>query len=204
MWGVGGHLGSTVSALVDGQLDQESTERSWAHVLECSECRRLVERETWVKRRLSAIDGGDPPAQLLGSLYGLGHTPDEGVPSWDARPSWLGLDAWAAVDRIEQKGRGRRRAALALVGAGSVSVVVLGFVALGGVTSGAGEDPAGPPEAALTGPASGLGPTSGDTPTTAVVAPAASVHGTLPSPWRTPAPSRDAARNRGDVLLLGR
>lgn len=192
MWGVGGHLGSTVSALVDGQLDATTSERAWAHVLGCAECRRLVERETWVKRRLSAMGGGEPPEQLLGSLVGLGEA------RGSMRPSWEGLEAWVAVDRIEQKARGRRRAALALVGAGSVSAAVLGMVSLGAITSGAGEAPAGPPEAALT------GSTPGGTPTTAVVAPAVSVHGTLHPSHRTTGPDRDAAPGRSAVLLFGR
>ena len=45
MWGIGGHLGSAVSALVDGQLDDESSEQAWAHVQRCVPCRKRVERE---------------------------------------------------------------------------------------------------------------------------------------------------------------
>ena len=39
MWWLGGHLGAAVSALVDGQLDEESAERAWAHVAGWSSAR---------------------------------------------------------------------------------------------------------------------------------------------------------------------
>jgi hypothetical protein len=124
--GLGGHLGSTVSALVDGQLDDAATERAWAHVACCAGCRSLVENEGWVKRRVAETSGRaaapeQPPADLVGSLFRL-------------RPDEATLGAWAQVRQLEQRGRNRRRAGLALVGAGSVSAAVLGFTALGGTT----------------------------------------------------------------------
>jgi hypothetical protein len=122
MWRLGGHLGSSVSALVDGQLDEETTERAWDHVLHCPPCRRLVEHEGWVKRQLAQIAGATTPEQpsdrLVGSLRGL----DPAV--LDAS------DAWAATDRLEDRSRTRRRAGIALVGAGSVSAAVLGLSTL--------------------------------------------------------------------------
>ena len=45
---LGGHLGTRVSALLDGQLSAEETERAWAHVHQCHLCRDLVEREGWI------------------------------------------------------------------------------------------------------------------------------------------------------------
>jgi anti-sigma factor RsiW len=108
-----GHIGASVSALVDGQLSAEEEERAWAHVLGCPGCRRLVEREGWTKRRLSALSAPverhtrQVPQRLIGSLYDI--------------------DAWADVDRIEHAGR-RRRAVVAVVAAGSVGVGVLGIV----------------------------------------------------------------------------
>jgi anti-sigma factor RsiW len=48
-----GHLGTRVSALIDGQLSAEETERAWEHVHTCHTCRDLVEREGWVKTRLA-------------------------------------------------------------------------------------------------------------------------------------------------------
>ena len=126
MFGLGGHLGPTVSALVDGQLDDAATERAWAHVACCASCRSLVENEGWVKRRVAETSGrsaapAQPPADLVGSLFRL-------------RPDEATLGAWAQVRQLEQRGRTRRRTGLALVGAGSVSAAVLGFTALGGTT----------------------------------------------------------------------
>lgn len=144
-----GHLGSSVSALVDGQLDADSTERAWSHVLTCPSCRRLVEREGWVKSRVRSLGGNEPSARLIGSLY---HLEEDGRPGQAAaRPSWEGVQAWAAVDEIERRGRGRRRAGLAVVGAGSVSAAVLGFAYLGGASLGIGQAPAGNPVTSFTG-----------------------------------------------------
>lgn len=175
---LGGHLGVTVSALVDGQLDQPSAERAWAHVHGCSVCRRQVEREGWVKTQLAAMTGDEGlPSQLLGSLYGLGSSATAPVPEDPAA-------SWAAVDRIEREGRGRRRAGIALLGAGSVSVAVLGFTSLTGSTLGIGE-------------ASTTSPTQ--TPST-VIAPVARVHGRLPldQPQRqSPGGSLEQGRQQG-------
>ena len=49
-----GHVGTKVSALVDGQLPTAEAERVWAHVHVCPLCRAEVEREGWVKTRLPA------------------------------------------------------------------------------------------------------------------------------------------------------
>ena len=145
MWSFGGHIGSSVSALVDGQLDAESAERAWSHVLTCPPCRRMVEREGWVKGELATITGNEPSARLLGSLYDLN---ESSAPH--RRPSIEAIEAWVAVDQIESKGRGRRRAGLAVVGAGSVSAAVLGIASLGGAGLGIGGTPAGTPATAFT------------------------------------------------------
>ena len=64
-----GHLGSRVSALLDGQLSPVEAERAWAHVHLCHVCRDAVEREGWVKTRLSRlVRGAAAPAHLKGSL----------------------------------------------------------------------------------------------------------------------------------------
>ncbi len=142
---LGGHLGGpAVSALVDGQLDEESTERAWSHVMGCASCGRAVEREGWVKRQLAQMAGtraeDDVPDRLLGSLYELDPVESET------------RAAWAAVGELEERSRGRRRAGLAAVGVGSVSAAVLGFTALSGSTLGIGGStgPAGATPSALT------------------------------------------------------
>ncbi len=167
---LGGHLGATVSALVDGQLDPESTERAWQHVLTCASCRSDVQREAWVKRRLATMCGNEPSARLLGSLQQL---PSHVVGS---APTWAALAAWAEVDSLEESTRGRRRVGFAVAGAGSVSAAVLGFAALSSFGLG-GSAPAGSPAASIS------GSTPGSSPTTAVLPAVGRVHGRLPG-WR--------------------
>jgi len=117
-----GHIGSTASALVDGQLSPAEEERAWKHVLGCPGCRRLVEKEGWLKQRLAGL--GVPqvtaPPSLMGSLYDV--------------------DAWAVVDEIERRST-RRRSASALVGAGSVGIAVLAVMAVTSPPAGLGEVP---------------------------------------------------------------
>jgi anti-sigma factor RsiW len=121
-----GHIGSHASALIDGQLSPAEEERAWNHVLGCPGCRRLVEREGWIKQRLAGLAGPSPvvaPAGLMGALYDV--------------------NAWAAVDEIERRSR-RRRAATALVGAGSVGVAVIAMMAVTSPPAGRGELPGRP------------------------------------------------------------
>lgn len=118
-----GHIGSHASALVDGQLSPAEEERAWRHVLGCAGCRRLVEREGWIKQRLAGLGEPSPltaPPSLLGNLYDV--------------------DAWAQVDEIERRSV-RRKAAGALVGAGSVGVAVIALLAVSAPPVGRGEPP---------------------------------------------------------------
>ena len=127
MLSLSGHIGSKVSALVDGQLSSSEEERAWSHVLTCPGCRRLVEREGWTKRQLGSLCGGpasmEPPPQLMGSLYDV--------------------DAWSTVDAIEKSSR-RRRTTVALVGGGAVGACVLGLVTVTGGPTLRGDVPARP------------------------------------------------------------
>lgn len=180
---LGGHLGPTVSALLDGQLDVSSAERAWGHVHTCESCRRQVEREGWVKTRLSRMAPDEaPPAQLLGALYGLGSAPRHDTHADSAA-------AWAAVHEIERRGRGRRRTGLAVAGAGSVSLAVIGLASLTGSTLGIGGGPTGP--ATSTTMRTPL-------PTTAVVGPLARVHGRLPSGYPRRGADEDASASTGE------
>ncbi|CUR56714.1 hypothetical protein NOCA1120156 [metagenome] len=65
------HLGSRVSALLDGRLAPEEEERCWAHVHSCHTCRDLVEQEGRVKTQLARLSPGsrwDPrPARVTSS-----------------------------------------------------------------------------------------------------------------------------------------
>lgn len=67
-----GHLGTRVSALLDGQLSSEESERLWRHVHGCGQCREQVEHEGWVKTQLAgfALQAPAPsaPSRLAGAL----------------------------------------------------------------------------------------------------------------------------------------
>jgi len=105
-----GHLGSRVSALLDGQLAPAEAEKAWAHVHACHSCRDLVEREGWIKTQLAGLSlagGSDAPSYLKGSLLG----PGEPSPLFAAPP--------------------RRHPGLAILGGGAVGVAVVGLLALG-------------------------------------------------------------------------
>jgi hypothetical protein len=185
MWRFGGHLGSAVSALVDGQLDPETTERAWEHVLSCPPCRRLVEREGWVKRQLAQMAGAAPntPADLLGSLHEMDRSTRE---------------AWTAVEELEIRGRSRRRAGIAAVGVGSVSAAVLGLSALSGASLGIGGAPSGPPATSLTRPS----PSSSSS-AVPVGAPASASPSPTPSGTASSSPSSPQTAFQGWVVRRG-
>lgn len=117
----GGHLGARVSALLDGQLSAEESERAWEHLADCRECQQSVERESWVKRRVAGLSYDAftaAPSSLKGQLLGAPRT--SCLP--DTQDS-------------------RRLLGLALVGGGALGAAVMGFVAF---AVGPAEAPTGP------------------------------------------------------------
>lgn len=179
MWKPGGHLGPAVSALVDGQLDPATAEHAWEHVLSCRSCRALVEQEGRVKTELATLSGSEPPEGLLGSLYSL----ERSDTSASASASTSAWDAWRTVDDIESRGRRRRRAGLAVLGAGSLSVAALGLVSLSATNLGmSATPPSGAPTAFLTGPSPGTSPAPGrDAADAPVIALTVEVRGWFPA-----------------------
>lgn len=111
-----GHLGHRVSALLDGQLPPAEAERAWAHVHACHFCRDLVEREGWVKTRLSGLSHGvgGAPDHLKGSLRCAAPLPALGPRGHHQ-------------DRQDRP----RRVAVVLLGSSAAGVAVLGVLALG-------------------------------------------------------------------------
>lgn len=105
-----GHLGSRVSALLDGQLSPVESDRAWAHVHLCHVCRDAVEREGWVKTRLATLGGASAPSHLKGSLLNGAPLPALGHEVPDAP---------------------RRRSGRVVLGGSAAGVAVLGVVVLG-------------------------------------------------------------------------
>lgn len=112
------HLGSRVSALLDGHLPPAEEERLWEHVQACHPCRDLVEREGWVKTRLAglSLDPGAAPAGLKDSLM----CPTSALHG-GAFPTSLPA--------------GRRHRGLAMIGGGAAGAAVVGLLALGAAGS---------------------------------------------------------------------
>jgi hypothetical protein len=115
-----GHLGSRVSALLDGQMSPADEERAWEHVHTCYQCRDAVEREGWVKTRLATMQlaGACAPSHLKGTL--LVHGLD-----WPDLPDMSQHPAFA-----DARGR-RRHLGLSGIGGGAVGAAVMGVLALG-------------------------------------------------------------------------
>jgi hypothetical protein len=133
---IGGHLGSKVSDLLDGQLSPSEEDRAWSHVHSCHHCRDLVEREGWVKTRLAGLSLAGTPASdrlkdaLVGAQAGL--TPGDALLALSTKP---------------------RRGSLVAIGGGAAGAAVLGVLALGAA-------PANAPAFDRRGPATNLpGPT---------------------------------------------
>lgn len=129
-----GHLGPRVSALLDGQLSGEEEERAWAHVHSCHSCRDLVEREGWIKTRLSGLSGdpaGSAPSALKGSILGV---PPYAGPGPAASLGAFGADHAAGVAPrgwSHPPARSRRAPAVVALGGGALGAAVLGVLALG-------------------------------------------------------------------------
>ena len=115
------HLGSRVSALVDGRLTSDEEERCWTHVHGCHACRDLVEQEGWVKTQLAQLSFGpgepshDFKSALMGRCSALG-----------AGGSGHGL---AAPEFPTTRHRPRRT--IVAIGGGAASACVVGVLALG-------------------------------------------------------------------------
>jgi len=121
---LGGHLGSRASALLDGQLSDEDTERCWSHVAECDVCHDLVQREGWLKRRLAGLGcdpGASAPDRLKGALLcGGSQEPPGGLAAADGGLV-VGLSS----------ARQRRALAFAALGGGAVGAAMMGILAVG-------------------------------------------------------------------------
>ena len=112
-----GHLGTRVSALLDGQLSPADEERAWEHVHSCHQCRDAVEHEGWVKTRLATMQlaGAPAPSHLKGSLL-VG-----AIVGWSELPEHADLVAESR----------RRHLGLTGIGGGAVGAAVMGVLALG-------------------------------------------------------------------------
>ncbi|MCL8025694.1 hypothetical protein [Nocardioides bruguierae] len=137
---IGGHLGNRASALLDGQLPEAEAERWWTHVHGCHACRDLVEREGWVKDRLSGLARTETGMGASDSLKGLlkggacAPRPGFGVDAHLAPPSGEALLAMSAglPPRTDdgRPPRPWRHVGLAAGVGGAAGAAVFGFAAV--------------------------------------------------------------------------
>jgi hypothetical protein len=71
-----GHLGSRISALVDGELPPSARDHAMAHCERCASCRRAVAVERWLKVQNRSMTPAEPSATLLGNLFAIGRSAD--------------------------------------------------------------------------------------------------------------------------------
>jgi hypothetical protein len=116
-----GHLGTRVSALLDGQMSSVDEERAWEHVHSCHQCRDAVEREGWVKTQLATMQyaGSAAPSSLKGALLVSGL-----VANWD-------LPEHPALAGVGEVSARRRHLGLTGISSGAVGAAVMGVLALG-------------------------------------------------------------------------
>ena len=146
-----GHLGARVSALLDGQLAPGEEERCWEHVHACHACRDLVEREGWVKARLSGLDAaGGRAAGLPAPLARALRDPDVA----GREPASVGLPGLAG--HVGPLSHRSARPALVALGALGTAAASLGIALLVFVPGGA--DDLRPPASRLPGNGSAVDP----------------------------------------------
>ncbi|MDT0202108.1 zf-HC2 domain-containing protein [Nocardioides sp. AE5] len=126
-----GHIGSRVSALVDGQLPPGEAERLWAHAVRCERCSDAIAREGWVKTRLAGLrqDACTPP------------TPSDLASALRHPESRC---AAPAEDCLGTSAVRRHPVAVAVLGAGSVGAAMIGVLALALPATGPTPDRRGP------------------------------------------------------------
>ncbi|MPZ96534.1 MAG: hypothetical protein GEU96_16885, partial [Propionibacteriales bacterium] len=106
------HLGDRLTALVDGQLEPAGQDKALAHLRHCADCRAAYDHELWVRRQLYELPGAEPSAALLMALKDID---GEAAAFLDDDPA----QHWRLPSR--------RVAGMALAGAGTLAVSVLGL-----------------------------------------------------------------------------
>lgn len=125
------HLGSRISALVDGQLDPAATERALAHVATCPACAHELAAARRARQALAAADPVVPTEDLTARLIALSSqippVPRAERPAGDPFVVGGGAALPAAATHLRGDVLGRRTPTRLVVG----SVAGLGAVAAG-------------------------------------------------------------------------
>jgi anti-sigma factor RsiW len=98
-----GHLGHRLSALIDGELDDEERDRVLVHLAGCEPCRAEAVALRALKRRMNALGETAADAGLTRRLMGVASLPAPGsagtrLSAREVRPAWyVTVGAAAAV-----------------------------------------------------------------------------------------------------------
>ncbi|AEI13032.1 hypothetical protein [Cellulomonas gilvus] len=134
------HLGSRISALVDGQLSVAATERALAHVAACALCAEALAAARAARQALAcAVDDVPPAPDFTARLLSLGATlgepqgaacpvppvrRDPFAPPGLTVPAVHGRRARALRGEVEQRRSGTRLAAGSLAGVGALAAML--------------------------------------------------------------------------------
>lgn len=111
----GGHLGSRLDALVDGQLAHDERDRVLAHIARCADCHAALLEARAMKATLGRLAEADVPGDLTSRLLALAGPDSSAGPVPSRRASSSGISL-AGPDGAPARGRRRGAGALSVVG----------------------------------------------------------------------------------------
>ena len=124
------HLGASVSALVDGELDHPHRERVLAHLAHCLPCRAEVEAQRRFKQSLRVLAGPPPGLSLSDRLLAISDPAPMAEASWSWPPAATPHGPARPVRRASRRRSVRLRRGT--VGGALVALGLGGALALGG------------------------------------------------------------------------
>jgi anti-sigma factor RsiW len=133
------HLGSLISALIDGELDGVELDRANAHLAGCAACQSEAAQLRELKRELRTLGDLDGAAAVTSRLLAMVGPGCPGAPGAPGAPA--GLVTARPLERRPGRRARRRRGRYAMWGAMSLVVVGVGAAAFGMGGSPSGNEP---------------------------------------------------------------
>jgi len=133
------HLGSLISALIDGELGGVELDRANAHLAGCAACQSEAAQLRELKRELRTLGDLDGEAAITSRLLAMVGPGCPGVPGAPGAPA--GLVTARPLERRPGRRARRRRGRYAMWGAMSLVVVGVGAAAFGMGGSPSGNEP---------------------------------------------------------------
>ena len=124
------HLGASVSALVDGELDHPQRERVLAHLAHCLPCRAEVDAQRRFKQSLRVLAGPAPGRSLSDRLLAINDPAPVAESNWSWPPAATPHGPARPVRRASRRRSVRLRRGT--VGGALVALGLGGALALGG------------------------------------------------------------------------